>query len=164
MHKIDDRSYFRFPDIGLTSDYNLYVIMALKVYRSVHICVHYFIYIYIYYICVHYSFSEKELLKSIEREIYSCNKVIWLAQSDLTEKQQECNLLNIGISLLVSECHQLEFELLKAGEGRKRNCKTMMEAHAVRVREQEKTLPLQEELEYLYSHMEDLKAHSMYLL
>jgi hypothetical protein len=111
-----------------------------------------------------YSFSEKELLKGIERDIYSCNKIIWLAQSDLAEKQQECNLLNIGISLLVSECHQLEFELLKAREGRKRNCKTMMEVHAVRVREQEKTLPLQEELKYLCSHMEDLKAHSKCLI
>lgn len=109
-------------------------------------------------------FSEKEWLKATEREIYSCNKIIWLAQSDLTEKQQECNQLNMAISLLVSECHHFEFELLKAGEERKLNgCEMMMKKHAVKVREQEKTLPLQEELKYLYSHMEDLKTHSMYI-
>lgn len=114
-------------------------------------------------ICINF-FSEKELLKAIEREIYSCNKIIWLAQSDLTEKQQECNQLNVAISLLVSECHQLEFELLKAEEGRKRiNCEIMMEMHAVRVGKQEKTLPLQKELECLCSHMEDLKMQSMCL-
>ena len=104
------------------------------------------------------------MLKAIEREIYSCNKIIWLAQSDLTEKQQECNQLNVAISFLVSECHQLEFELLKAEEERRRiNYETMMEMHAVRVGKQEKTLPLQKELECLCSHMEDLKMQSMCL-
>ena len=111
-----------------------------------------------------FCFSEKEHLTATEREIYSCNKVIWLAQSDLTEKQQECNQLNMAISFLVSECHHLEFELLKAGEEKKHNeCEAMMEQHAVKVRELEKTLPLQEELECLCSHMEELKIHSMYV-
>ena len=111
-----------------------------------------------------YFVSENELLKATEREIYSCNRVIWLAQSDLTEAQQVCNQLHMEITLLVSECHHLEFELFKAGEDKKYNsCETMMEKHAFRVREKEKTLPLQEELEYLCSHMEDLKTHSMCL-
>ena len=107
--------------------------------------------------------SEKECLTATEMEIYSCNKVIWLAQSDLTEKRQECNQLNMAISFLVSECHHLKSELLKAGEEKKHTgCEAMMEQHAVKVRELEKTLPLQEELDCLSSHMEELKIHSMY--
>ena len=112
-------------------------------------------------------FSEKEQLKAAEREIYNCNKIIWLAQSDLTEKHQECNQLNMEISSLVSECHNLEYELIKAGEKeikRCKECEMMMNNHTVKVKELEKTLPLQVELECLCSYMEELKTHSMYVM
>ena len=69
------------------------------------------------------------------------------------------------ISSLVSECHGIEFEVMKTGEKEKKQykeCEAMMNKHSVKVRELEKKLPFQVELEYLCSHMEELKTHSMY--
>lgn len=73
--------------------------------------------------------------------------------------------MNIEISFLVSECHGLEYELLEAGEKGKgsQEQEAMMKNHAVKAGVLEKTLPLQVELECLYSHTEELKSRSTYV-
>lgn len=82
---------------------------------------------------------------------------------------EECFQLRKEISLLVSECHNLKLELKKVKENaqNKKNMykehRTTMKRHATRVRELEKTLPLQKELECLESFTRETKAQSKVL-
>lgn len=110
---------------------------------------------------------EQEQLKSTEKEICSCGKLTCLTQSDLAEKMEECDVLKEEVSSLVSECNILKFEIEKSeadGESEKKRqaeCRAMMNKHTAKLRELERKLPLQKELEYLLSHMEELKEHRM---
>ena len=87
-------------------------------------------------------------------------------QSDIAEREEECNQLRTEISSLVSECQDLDLELKKAeeeGENERKHHKEygiLMKRHANQVKELERMLPLQKELESLHSHMEELKTHS----
>ena len=117
---------------------------------------------------IHTLTLEQKLLKSTESEIQSCNKMICLAQSDLAVKMEDFSMLKEKIHSLVSESHDLKLQIKRAeaeGENEKKcceECRIMMNKHIAQVRELEKKLPLQNELEYLQSHMEELTEHSMY--
>lgn len=117
---------------------------------------------------IHTLTLEQKLLKSTEREIHSCNRMICLAQSDLTVKMDNFTMLKEKMHSLVSECHDLKLQIKRAeAEGKREKkcheqCQIMMNNHIAQVREMEKKLPLQNELEYLQSHMEELTEHSMY--
>ena len=119
------------------------------------------------YFHTHTHTVEQKLLNSTEREIHSCNKMICLAQSDVSVKMEDFTMLKERMHSLVSECHDLKLQIKRAeAEGKSEktcheDCRMMMNKHIAQVRELEKKLPLQNELEYLQSHMEDLTEHSI---
>ena len=106
-------------------------------------------------------------INSIETEISSCSKAICLARNHVTGSVRQCSKLREEVSLLVCDSQCLKLELIKTGvdqavrEKSYDDCRIMLSEHGLRVKELEKTMALQREVEYFSSHVEKLKTQSM---